>query len=98
MLSCVFSPLTPSFCFGLRVELEEAASQKKEVRRWMTDGSRAFASALVAKYGVDDYAAMAKDHKINYLQHTANQIRRKVLAYLDDVRAWLAVQEEEAEE
>ena len=33
--------------------------------------------ALIEKHG-DDYAAMARDHKINTYQHTAKQLRQKV--------------------
>jgi nucleolar protein 16 len=40
-------------------------------------GEMQFVDELIAKHG-DDYRAMAKDHKLNYYQHTAKQIERKV--------------------
>ncbi len=51
-----------------------------ETMRIMPEGARRFVEVLVAKYG-DNYAAMARAHKLNYLQHTPKQLRHKVELY-----------------
>jgi hypothetical protein len=60
--------------------LEEKASQVAPPREILPEGARKFVAALIAKYGTD-YAAMARDHKLNYLQHTPKQLERKVSVY-----------------
>lgn len=52
-------------------------------------GEIQFVDSLVSKYG-SDYKAMARDHKLNYYQHTAKQIEGKIKR----VQATLALAEE----
>ena len=48
------------------------------------EGQRTFAERAIAKHG-DDYEAMARDLKLNELQHTAGRLRRICRLYLKEV-------------
>jgi nucleolar protein 16 len=59
-------------------ELErEAARPEKKYKRRMPEGEKAFVQELVEKYG-DDYEAMQRDVKINYMQRSAGDLKRRV--------------------
>ena len=57
----------------LELEVPEAL---KTVRK-VPDGERTVLLKLMAKHG-DDYAAMARDMRLNSLQHTAAHLRRRI--------------------
>ncbi|KAI6862180.1 hypothetical protein KC338_g6311 [Hortaea werneckii] len=59
-----------------RLEQEASRPAKKHVPK-QTDGERAFVEELVAKHG-DDYTAMARDMKINYMQRSEGDLKRRV--------------------
>lgn len=56
---------------------EEAERGEREVRRVVHPGERAALGRMVRKWG-EDWEGMAKDLKLNYLQWSAGQLRRKV--------------------
>ena len=59
-------------------ELErEAARPENKYKRRMPEGEKAFVAELVEKYG-DDYEAMQRDVKINYMQRSAGDLKRRV--------------------
>eukprot|EP00177_Eucheuma_denticulatum_P004524 GFKZ01008226.1.p1 GENE.GFKZ01008226.1~~GFKZ01008226.1.p1 ORF type:complete len:170 (-),score=25.70 GFKZ01008226.1:1392-1901(-) len=63
---------------GVLKQLEaEAARPEKEPKRVVQPGERLALEGLVAKWG-SDWEAMSRDLKLNYLQWTPNQLRRKV--------------------
>ncbi|KAK0310742.1 Ribosome biogenesis protein Nop16 [Friedmanniomyces endolithicus] len=58
--------------------LEFEASRPKATHKPMqSENERAFVVELVAKYG-DDYGAMTRDMKINYMQRSAGDLKRRV--------------------
>lgn len=58
--------------------LEEQASRAMtKYKPKQSDGERGFVQELVEKYG-DDYAKMARDIKINYMQRSEGDIKRRV--------------------
>lgn len=65
-------------------ELEARASRPAaKYRRKMTENERAFVKELVAKYG-DDYAKMSRDIKINYMQRSEGDIKKRVLKWKEE--------------
>ncbi|KAK0940206.1 Ribosome biogenesis protein Nop16 [Friedmanniomyces endolithicus] len=48
-----------------------------DTRTEVSENERAFVVELVAKYG-DDYGAMTRDMKINYMQRSAGDLKRRV--------------------
>lgn len=50
---------------------------EKKYKRKQSEGERAFIEELVEKYG-DDYEKMARDVKINYMQRSAGDLKRRV--------------------
>ncbi|TKA26481.1 hypothetical protein B0A50_05318 [Salinomyces thailandicus] len=59
-----------------RLEQEASRPAKKHVPK-QSENERAFIVELVAKYG-DDYVAMARDMKINYMQRSEGDLKRRV--------------------
>ncbi|KAK4634129.1 Nucleolar protein 16 [Fulvia fulva] len=58
--------------------LEEAANRPaKKFKRRMPDGEVEFVEELVRKYG-DDYGKMARDHRINYMQRSEGDIKKRI--------------------
>lgn len=59
-------------------QLEEEASRPVvKYKRKQPDGEREFVEALVRKYG-DDYGKMARDIKINYMQRSEGDIKKRI--------------------
>ncbi|KAH9842268.1 Ribosome biogenesis protein Nop16 [Teratosphaeria destructans] len=56
---------------------QEASRPVKKYKFKQTEGERAFVEELVRKYG-DDNAAMARDIKINYMQRSEGDLKRRV--------------------
>lgn len=56
---------------------DEASRPAPKYRRKLTEGERAFIEELVRKHG-DDYAAMSRDMKINYMQRSEGDLRKRV--------------------
>ena len=62
-------------------ELEEAAlNGAKKAPRGQSQREQEWVKRLVAKYG-DDYAKMARDRKLNPMQQTAADIRKRVIKW-----------------
>lgn len=59
-----------------KLEQEASRPAKKHVPK-QSEAERAFVAELVAKYG-DDYTAMSRDMKINYMQRTEGDLKRRV--------------------
>ncbi|TKA83337.1 hypothetical protein B0A55_00625 [Friedmanniomyces simplex] len=58
--------------------LEQEASKPQATHKLkQSENERAFVAELVAKYG-DDYGAMTRDMKINYMQRSAGDLKRRV--------------------
>ncbi|KAK5124761.1 hypothetical protein LTR85_001474 [Meristemomyces frigidus] len=55
----------------------EAGKPVAKYKAKQTDAERAFIAELVQKHG-DDYAAMARDMKVNYMQRSAGDLKRRV--------------------
>ncbi|KAK1061158.1 Ribosome biogenesis protein Nop16 [Friedmanniomyces endolithicus] len=55
----------------------EASKAKATHKPRQSENERAFVAELVAKYG-DDYGAMTRDMKINYMQRSAGDLKRRV--------------------
>ncbi|KAF2484025.1 ribosome biogenesis protein Nop16 [Neohortaea acidophila] len=55
----------------------EASRPEAKYRRHQSEGERAFVEELVEKYG-DDYGKMARDMKINYMQRSEGDLKRRV--------------------
>ena len=65
-------------------ELErEAARPEKKYNRRMPEGEKAFVRELVEKHG-DDYEAMQRDVKINYMQRSAGDLKRRVRKWREE--------------
>ena len=62
---------------------QEARRPEKKYKHKQSEGEKAFVAELVAKYG-DDYAAMAKDMKINYMQRSEGDLKRRVRKWTED--------------
>lgn len=56
---------------------EEARKPAAKYRRKQPEGEVAFVEELVRKYG-DDYGKMARDMKINYMQRSAGDLKRRI--------------------
>ena len=56
-----------------------AAKYKKK----QTDAEKEFIEALVKKYG-EDYKAMARDMKINYMQRSESDLKKRVKVWKDN--------------
>lgn len=56
---------------------EEARKPAAKYKRKQPEGERAFVEELVRKYG-DDYGKMARDMKINYMQRSEGDIKRRI--------------------
>ena len=56
---------------------EEARRPAAKYKRKQPEGERAFIAELVEKYG-DDYGKMARDAKINYMQRSEGDLKRRV--------------------
>ena len=61
----------------------EASRPEKKYKRKMPEGERAFVRELVEKYG-DDFGAMARDMKINYMQRSEGDLKRRVKRWRED--------------
>jgi nucleolar protein 16 len=62
---------------------QEAAKPEKKYKRKQPEGEKAFVKELVEKYG-DDYAAMARDMKINYMQRSEGDLKRRIRKWRED--------------
>ena len=62
---------------------DEAAKPEKKYKRKQPEGEKAFVRELVEKYG-DDYAAMARDMKINYMQRSEGDLKRRIKKWRED--------------
>ncbi|SMQ46944.1 unnamed protein product [Zymoseptoria tritici ST99CH_3D7] len=59
-------------------QLEEAANRPvTKYKRRQPEGEVAFVEELVKKYG-DDYEKMARDHKINYMQRSEGDLKKRI--------------------
>ncbi|KAK4546786.1 hypothetical protein LTR36_001518 [Oleoguttula mirabilis] len=56
---------------------QEAGKPAAKYKPKQSDAERAFIAELVAKHG-DDYAAMSRDMKVNYMQRSAGDLKRRV--------------------
>ncbi|EMC99203.1 hypothetical protein BAUCODRAFT_31538 [Baudoinia panamericana UAMH 10762] len=56
---------------------QEARRPAKKYKPKSSDNERAFIAELVGKYG-EDYAAMARDLKINYMQRSEGDLKRRI--------------------
>jgi len=65
-------------------KLEQAANRPTiKYRPKQTENERAFVIELVKKYG-DDYRAMARDMKINYMQRSEGDLKRRVKKWREE--------------
>lgn len=64
--------------------IEFANLEEAEKEHHIPEGEIRVVRALIKKHG-DDYQAMARDHRINDLQHTARQLQKKCERYLKSV-------------
>ena len=62
-------------------EMEEEASHEVKKEKHIAPGEAKFLSELIQDYG-DNYEGMKRD-KRNYYQHTAKQLRRKCMKFLN---------------
>ena len=62
---------------------QEAAKPEKKYKRKQPEGEKAFVRELMETYG-DDYAAMARDMKINYMQRSEGDLKRRVKKWRED--------------
>lgn len=62
---------------------QEARRPEKKYKHKQSEGEKAFIAKLVAKYA-DDYAAMARDMKINYMQRSEGDLKRRVRRWEED--------------
>ena len=63
------------------IELEQEASHSIKTEKHISPGEAKFLWELIQDYG-ENYEAMKRD-KRNYYQHTANQLRRKCMKFLN---------------
>jgi nucleolar protein 16 len=56
---------------------QEAKKPEYKYKFKQTENERAFCAELVKKYG-DDYTAMARDMKINYMQRSEGDLKRRI--------------------
>jgi nucleolar protein 16 len=61
----------------------EARRPEKKYKHKQSEGEKAFIAELVMKYGAD-YAAMARDMKINYMQRSEGDLKRRVKKWRED--------------
>ncbi|KAF9975403.1 Nucleolar protein 16 [Actinomortierella ambigua] len=66
-------------------QLEAQAANVLKTERHQSDGELLWAAKLVEKYG-DDYEKMFRDRKLNPMQQTVGQLRRKITAILSKVQ------------
>ncbi|KJE97688.1 hypothetical protein CAOG_07793 [Capsaspora owczarzaki ATCC 30864] len=73
---------TPKVSEAVSVDgaLEAKAAKTASAQVHQPPGVQEFVRALMERHGTN-YKAMARDKELNYLQHTANQIRRKCTLY-----------------
>jgi nucleolar protein 16 len=57
--------------------VEESRNPAEKKPRHQSDGEREWLESLMAKHG-DDVAAMARDRKLNPMQQTASDIKRRI--------------------
>jgi nucleolar protein 16 len=62
---------------------KEARRPEKKYKHKQSEGEKAFIAELVAKHG-DDYAAMARDMKTNYMQRSGGDLKRRVRKWRED--------------
>lgn len=62
---------------------EEARKPAAKYKRKQPEGEVAFVEELVRKYG-DDYGRMARDIKINYMQRSAGDLKRRIQKWRDN--------------
>lgn len=60
---------------------QEAALPTESHKRHQSAREREWIEALVAKHGPDNLAAMARDARLNPMQQTVGQIKRKLKIY-----------------
>jgi len=63
---------------------QEAGKVVPRRKQHQSEGERAFVVELVRKYG-DDYARMARDTEINYMQRSAGDLKRRVKKWREGV-------------
>ena len=74
----------PDSTHPLELEVPEAA----KTVRYVPAGERQALAALIERHG-EDYAAMARDTRLNSHQHTASHLRRRIARMqADDVHDW----------
>ncbi|KAF9164099.1 Nucleolar protein 16 [Actinomortierella ambigua] len=66
-------------------QLEAQAANVLKTERHQSDGELMWAAKLVEKYG-DDYEKMFRDRKLNPMQQTVGQLRRKIASILSKVQ------------
>lgn len=59
---------------------EQLSSQPAVQYKAMMQGERDFCAQCISKYDMD-FEKMARDRKLNVMQHTANQIEKKITLY-----------------
>lgn len=69
-------PAAPKTAVVAQLE-QEARRPENKYQRKQSQGERDFIEDLVRKYG-DDYGKMARDTKINYMQRSAGDLKRRV--------------------
>ena len=72
-------PTHPSPCLLTQplAEIEALGPPEVPTPRHQSDGEQQFLTKLIAKHGTD-YAAMARDIKLNRYQQTAAELRRRI--------------------
>lgn len=63
---------------------QEARAPTESHKRHQSSREREWIEALVARHGVDGVQAMARDMKLNPMQQTAGEIKRKLKVYLKE--------------
>lgn len=61
---------------------QEASKPAVKYKFHQSEGERSFVQALVKKYG-DDYGKMARDMKINYMQRSEGDLKRRIRRWRD---------------
>ncbi|GAO50647.1 hypothetical protein SAICODRAFT_26486 [Saitoella complicata NRRL Y-17804] len=64
-------------------QLEEQASKAVKATRVVSENEEKWLQALVDKHG-DDYEAMFRDRKLNTMQNSAGQIKRKIKVWREN--------------
>lgn len=63
---------------------QEARAPTESHKRHQSAREREWIELLIARHGVDGFAAMARDMKLNPMQQTVGEIKRKLKIYLKE--------------